>query len=155
MKKVLCYGVLALLLCFGLGARNAQAATTTENLLVSTELLLISQANLAILALTLIQTDMEHDYTTVEQDKENLNNIVESLDLSQETIKTLLGSKTISKNDLAMIKLLSKVNEELMSGTKELVSYCDDNDAGHFATFADNLNDVATNMGKVGEMLSD
>jgi hypothetical protein len=37
---------------------RAQEQTTTENFIASTELLLISQANLAILALDLISTNM-------------------------------------------------------------------------------------------------
>jgi len=78
-----------------IGWHRAMQQKSAENLLSSTEMLLMSQVNLGMLALDLISTNMQNDYTTVDQDRESLGTIIESLDMSKEFTDALLKSKDI------------------------------------------------------------
>ena len=153
MKRIFLNGFFAALFLITFSARGVEAQTTTENLLISTELLLISQVNLSILALNLIATNMQHEYTTVDEDRESLDTIIQSLDLSHDTIQTLLKSKDVEKADLELIRLLSRTNDSLIASSKELIDYCDDGDTVHFSNFADDMQNVVTNLEKAQKLL--
>ncbi len=156
MKKMIIRMVLIVAICATFFTRNAFAEVSDETastLLISTELLMISQANLAILSLSLTEGNMEHNYTTVEEDRENLGTIISSLDLAGETIKALLKSNEIQDNDIELIRLMDRTNESLKKATNELIAYCDDQKDIHFSNFADDMDDVVKYLDKAGKIL--
>lgn len=156
MKKMIIRMVLIVAICATFFTRNALAEVSDETastLLISTELLMISQANLAILSLSLTEGNMEHNYTTVEEDRENLGTIISSLDLAGETIKALLKSNEIQDNDIELIRLMDRTNESLKKATNELIAYCDDQKDIHFSNFADDMDDVVKYLDKAGKIL--
>jgi histidyl-tRNA synthetase len=155
MKKMICAVAMCALMAVVFMPRNARAveAETAGNLLTATELLMISQANLAILALNLNFTNMEHNYTTVDEDRENLKTIVDSIDLSSELIKTIMKSKEIEDNDLELIRLLDRTDESLIKSANELIGYCDDQSATHFSNFSDDMEEIVKYMDKAGKIL--
>lgn len=153
MKKIFRNAGIIVIVMAALFSRTASAQETAENLLMSTELLLISQVNLAILSLDLISSDMGQENTTVEEDVESLQTVVESLDLAKEILAELLNSNEIVPEDLEMLRLLDRANTSLLKSSKELIAYTGDLKDIHLSNFADEMQSVAISMEKVSNML--
>ncbi|MFA6450212.1 MAG: hypothetical protein WCX65_12125 [bacterium] len=155
MKRLILTVAMCIVLSVAFMGRGAQAAETdtAANLLTSTELLLISQANLSILALNLNFTNIEHGYATVDENRANLKSIVDSVALAAEAIKTILKSGDIEDKDLELIRLLDRTDESVISASNELIAYCDDQKDVHFSNFADDMEDIVKYMEKAGKLL--